>query len=78
MAESDKKKILATIFCLKEDSAYDDKARFNEFWGDVEDCEIFDNETEKWSDSNFHKSLNKGNNKITELRTILQRESPNS
>ena len=59
MAESDKKKILATIFCLKEDSAYDDKARFNEFWGDVEDCEIFDNETEKWSESNFDKSLNK-------------------
>ena len=25
----------------------------------------------------FHK-VNKGNNKITELRTILQRESPNS
>jgi hypothetical protein len=24
------------------------------------------------------KLLNKGNNKITELRTILQRESPNS
>ena len=27
---------------------------------------------------NLNKSLNKGNNKITELRTILQRESPNS
>ena len=24
------------------------------------------------------KQVNKGNNKITELRTILQRESPNS
>jgi hypothetical protein len=36
MAESDKKKILATIFCLKEDSAYDDKARFNEFWAPLE------------------------------------------
>jgi hypothetical protein len=26
----------------------------------------------------FHKNRNKGNNKITELRTILQRESQNS
>ena len=25
-----------------------------------------------------HYTFNKGNNKITELRTILQRESPNS
>ena len=57
MAESDKKKILATIFCLKEDTASDDKARFNEFWENVEDCKIQDNVTEKWSDSNFDKSL---------------------
>ena len=35
---------------------------------------------QSWSESVFTsaKCLNKGNNKITELRTILQRESQNS
>ena len=28
--------------------------------------------------NNTHHTVDKGNNKITELRTILQRESPNS
>jgi hypothetical protein len=31
-----------------------------------------------WGDIQLKKTSNKGNNKITELRTILQRESQNS
>ena len=57
MAESDQTKILATIFCLKEDTAPDDKTRFNEFWENVEDCEIQDYDMEKWSVSKFDESL---------------------
>ena len=57
MAESDKTKILATIFCLKEDTASDDKTRFNEFWENVEDCKIQDNGTKNWTESNFDESL---------------------
>ena len=59
MTESDKKKILAKIFCLKEDTASDDKTQFNEFWGKVEDCKILDNDMEKLSKSNFTDSLTK-------------------
>jgi hypothetical protein len=32
----------------------------------------------RWSHLHLYIVINKGNNKITELRTILQRESPNS
>ena len=39
---------------------------------------IWDGKTEKIKRNTILFNLNKGNNKITELRTILQRESPNS
>jgi hypothetical protein len=57
MAESDQTKILATIFSLMEDIAPDDKTRFNEFWENVEDCEIQDYVTVKWSVRKFDESL---------------------
>ena len=59
MTEPDKKKILAKIFCLKEDTAFDDDTRFNQFWGKVEDCEILDNDHEKFTESIFIASLTK-------------------
>ena len=39
---------------------------------------IYDKFEKGKKDKTLHRTLNKGNNKITELRTILQRESQNS